>query len=204
MKKTGECEEMINILELKDKYAGRAGIVLGGGPSLERDVVLVRARHVSPLQRPVWIAVNYHAVNRLAELQADYMVFIDEPNEFPKLRAAAEAFRGIKVTWRPGWSDVELTPSPSPEGGGEMPWIGVMASHLATWFACYLGCEPVILAGMDCYQGQRSADADPRDLAYQIPLSEHLAGWRQAFERCPHPERIRAVSGPLVEVFGGR
>ena len=88
------------------------------------------------------------------------------------------------------------------EGAGWTPWIGEYSSSLATWLACWLGCEPVLLCGMDCYQGQRSPDADPRDLAYTYPLEQHLKFWRQAFERCPHAERIRAMSGPLVEVFG--
>jgi hypothetical protein len=178
---------MISILDLQDIHAGQPGAVLGGGPSLLRDMVKL-PREV------IQISVNHHAL-RYAYF-AQYLVFIDDPHRHPLLLEDASplnTFR-VRVSRLPEWSDVDLT--------GADWWNGRFSSHLATWLACWMGCDPVLLCGMDCYQGERPPDADPRDNAYNSPLSEHLNGWRQALEKCPHPERIKAVSGPLVEIFG--
>jgi hypothetical protein len=139
----------------------------------------------------VLISVNLHGAQLV---QADYMVFLDDPNSSLAMLDALYVFGGLRVSWRLEWTDVDLA-------GAEW-WRGLFSSYLATWLACYLGCNPVILCGMDCYQNPRPAEADPRDLAYTMPLKEHLDGWREAFEKCPHSERIKAVSGPLVDVFG--
>jgi hypothetical protein len=177
-------ENMISILELKDIHAGRPGAVLGGGPSLQTDI-----ERIPP--GAVLISVNYHA---LQIVNADYLVFWDSPACHPAMLEAWGRYKGVKVSPLAEWTDVDLS--------GVEWWRGCFSSHLATWFACWLGCDPVLLAGMDCYQGPRPADADPRNYAYKMPLKEHLDGWREAFKRCPHPERIQAISGPLVEVFG--
>jgi hypothetical protein len=66
-------------------------------------------------------------------------------------------------------------------------------------------CNPVILCGMDCYQGEVMYCHPRPDFHHPVfdaPLEAHLERWRQAFSACPHPERIRAASGPLVDVFG--
>jgi hypothetical protein len=128
---------------------------------------------------------------------------MDDPARNPILLLAAQEpifFSGrinhliCKVSPLSNWSDMDLT--------GADWWEGSFSSHLATWLACWMGCDPVLLCGMDCYQGKRSADANPRDNAYNIPLEEHLAGWRQAFEKCPNADRIKTVSGPLIYIFG--
>lgn len=175
---------MRNVHDLKDIHAGRPGAVLGGGPSLKEDLKIVSAE-------TVLIAVNHHAFKYI--LSADYTVFLDD---VPSLRISREELRvlgGVLVSRQPE-SDVDL--------GGSTWWQGRFSGHLACWLACWLGCDPVILTGMDCYQNPLPPDENPTNLAYKESLEKHLEGWRQAFEKCPHPERIRAVSGPLVNIFG--
>lgn len=174
----------IPIASLRDFHAGKPGTVLGGGPSLREDLNSVPAE-------TVLIAVNHHAFKYI--LSADYTVFLDD---VPSLRISGEELRtlgGVLVSRQPE-SDVDL--------GGSTWWQGRFSGHLACWLGDWLGCNPVILAGMDLYQNPLPPDDDPRNLAYKMPLEEHLKGWRLAFEKCQHPERIRAVSGPLVKVFG--
>jgi hypothetical protein len=153
----------------------------------------------------LWIAVNHHGLEyvqapiKLVQapkklVQADYMVFWDSPESNAKMLEAMGRFKGMRVSPLAEWSDVDLS--------GVEWWRGCFSSHLATWLACWMGCNPVLLAGMDCYQGPRPADANPRNNAYKMTLEEHLECWRPALEKCPHAERIRAVSGPLVRVFG--
>ena len=137
------------------------------------------------------LSVNQHA---LQYVWTNYLIFLDDPGRSFAMLNLMNTYQGVKVSPLSAWSNVDLA--------GADWWKGRFSSHLATWLACWLGCNPVLLCGMDCYQGQRTADADPRDNAYNLPLSEHLESWQLALEKCPHPERIRAINGPLVEIFG--
>jgi len=179
---------MIDVQDLKNAFMLRPAAVLGGGPSLPRDLKQIP-------KNSVLIAVNNHALHFC---QPDYIVFMDIPNrqEFPELAHAIDTFYGVKVSQTP-LSDVYIK--------SEKYWDGGFSSSLATWFACYLGCNPVLLCGMDCFQGEIKY-ATPRPDFYHpsmdAPLEDHLNAWRPALANCPNPERIKAVSGPLVEVFG--
>lgn len=178
---------MITLTSLHRIHKSRPAAVLGGGPSLPSDLARLP-------ENTVLIAVNNHALNFCAP---DFMVFMDIPNQqiLPELGNAVETFVGLKVSQTP-LTDVELD---------EVYWDGGFSSALATWFACYLGCDPVILCGMDCYQGEIKYAVPRPDFYHPVmdaPLEDHLKAWRPALERCPHPERIRAMSGPLIEIFG--
>ena len=173
---------MITIASLRDKHAGRPGAVLGGGPSLKKDLKRVP-------KDAILIAVNHHAMQYV---RADYTVFLDDVIRLPIPWEKIHSSGGLLVSRQPE-SDIDL--------GGSDWWQGRFSGHLACWFACWLGCDPVLIAGADCYQNPPPED-DIKNLAYQTPLEEHLAGWREAFQKCPHPERIKAVSWPLVEIFG--
>jgi hypothetical protein len=85
------------------------------------------------------------------------------------------------------------------------PWIGHYSSNLAAWLGLWMSCNPVILCGMDCYQGEKkyfyetSRDAP----VFHYPLEMHVRPWiEEAAAMCPRATRLRAMSGPLVEVFG--
>ena len=174
---------MISIHTLHNIITSIPVAVLGGGPSLGDDIAKV------PLGS-VMIAVNHHA---LRYTWASYMVFRDDPTEHPSLFKALKGYQGVKVSPQIFFSDVDLSVN---------WWDGLFSSYLATWFACWLGCNPVLLCGMDCYQNPRPSDVDIRDNAYKMPLEQHLKGWKEAFRHCSYPERIRAISGPLVKIFG--
>ena len=163
------------------KYAA----ILGGGPSLPAD--LERLPEGTTL-----IAVNNHAM-RLCN--PDYMVFMDDINQFPELREAVERFDG-KIVCPFEMSDVKL-----PKGHY---WDGGFSAALATWFALWRGYENVILCGMDCYQGEKKYfyDRDFYHPSFDYPLENHLRAWRLVYKHCPNPERVKAMSGPLVDVFG--
>jgi len=179
---------MIHISELHHRFSGQPAAVLGGGPSLPADLARLP-------KGTVLISVNDHALHFC---NPNYLVFMDIPNRqiLPDLAAAVETFRGIKVSINP-LSDVDLQ--------GSNYWDGGFTSTLATWFGLYLGCNPVILCGMDCYQGEPKYCHPRPDFyhpVYDFPLENHIKAWRIAFDECPNPDRICAMSGPLTTLFG--
>lgn len=176
------------VTDLQDRYAGRPAAVLGGGPSLPGDLARLP-------KNSLLISVNDHALHYC---HPEFLVFLDIPNAqiLPELADAVDRFDGMRVSITP-LSDIDLS--------GSGYWDGGFTSTLATWLGCYLGCDPVILCGMDCYQGETKYCHPRPDFYHPVmdyPLEMHFAGWRPALEKCPHPERIRAMSGPLVELFG--
>jgi hypothetical protein len=170
---------------MADAIRMRPAAILGGGPSLPDD-----------LKKLPWdcvlIGVNHHA---LKLCKPDYLVFMDDPNKFPDLQAGIDSFTG-QIVCPFERSDVKL-----PKG---QYWDGGFSSALATWFALWQGYEPVILCGMDCYQGEEKYfyKRDFYHPVFDAPLADHVRAWRVALKKCPNPERIKAMSGPLVEVFG--
>jgi hypothetical protein len=163
----------------------KVAAVLGGGPSLVDDL-----RRLP--KGCVLISVNNHALHFC---KPHFLVHLDNASQSPELGKALETFKGIIVS---PFSDSHVV---LPKGW----WDGGFSSTLATWFALWMGFNPVILCGMDCYQGPVKYCHPRPDFyhpVFDFPLENHLRAWRLAFKHCPHPERIRAMSGPLVKVFG--
>lgn len=158
--------------------------MLGGGPSLPSDMQRLP-------DGCLLIAVNYHA---FYHCQPDYMVYNDEPKSDPFLLREVLKRRAVRVSSEPT-SDVEF----------DVPvWTGFYSSNTAAWFALWLGCDPVILCGMDCYQGNvKYCHPSERDVPpFHYPLDMHLRPWREdGHNLLPHVERVRVMSGPLSQVF---
>lgn len=171
-------------------------LVMGGGPSIAGDFDLV----VDACD-PFLISVKQHGLIFLAsnDLRADACSFLEHPN-----RSGQEALRTALLMspgtyWISpfdGWTHVLID---------EPWWNGGFSSSLAVWFACACGFERVLLAGMDCYQGERKYWYDRpgyHHAALRSSVEDNLAAWRPALEMCQNSDRIRAVSGPLTDVFG--
>ncbi len=175
---------MHKMSQFKNKYAGRPAAVLGGGPSLPSDMEKLP-------DHCILIAVNYHA---LLLCQPHFMVYNDHPGSDPLLAEAIQKDQVIKVSPEPS-SDIEF----------DVPvWIGFYSSNTAAWFALWMGCDPVILCGMDLYQGERAYFHEYIDRPhYHYPLEHHLQPWiEEGRNLLPHYERVKVMSGPLVNIFG--
>ncbi len=178
---------MILLSSLKDKYQGRPAAVLGGGPSLPTDLERL-PKHC------VLIAVNYHA---FYHCEPRWMVYLDDPMSNPHMMKIIRDRRVTKVC-------------PDSEFGGSVRmdveyWRGNVSSTTATWLALWMGCDPVILCGMDCYQGPVKYCHPMEGVhppAWDYPLADHLRTWLEECKNSvPHPDRIRVMSGPLINLF---
>lgn len=162
-----------------------AAAILGGGPSLPEDLKRLPSDCIL-------ISVNDHAFHHC---EPHVLVYQDHMRWAPAVADVVESFDGLVVCpWAN--SDVQL-----PNGW----WDNNQSSCLATFYALWMNYDPVILCGMDCYQGDVKY-CHPRPNfdhpIFRAPLQDHLDRWKMAFDDCPHPERIRAMSGPLVQIFG--
>ena len=82
-------------------------------------------------------------------------------------------------------------------------WTGFYSSNTAAWFAGWMGCDPIILCGMDCYQGEKKYfhPSDREAPSFHYPLDDHIRPWIEDGRKLiPHVERVRAMSGPLTSV----
>jgi len=130
---------MLKLIELENAHAGRPAAVLGGAQSLMSDTL-----SVAGLLSPVLIAANHHA--SCIGIEPDYIVFMDKPLHFPNLWQVLKDYSGIKVTHDLRYTDVSMA--------GVDYWNGPGSGIVATWLACFMGCDPVVLCGFDLYQNE--------------------------------------------------
>lgn len=120
--------------ELVMKHKGARICVMGGGPSLDDDIALVKA--------DLWISTNEHGAKRRA---VDYVVAMDNLHTALKVlmpdHIRPHTTAPIIGPWQ--WCDYGLTDYPL---APKMLMTGVVA----TWAASLMGAHPVILAGFDC------------------------------------------------------
>lgn len=177
----------LRLSEMKDRHVGLPAAVLGGGPSLVDDLKRVPAN-------AILIAVNYHGLHYCDPM---YMVYNDAPETNPLQVQAVRAHRTIHVS---------PAPEPSSDVIFDVPaWTGFFSSHTATWLALWMGCDPVILCGHDLYQGpvKHVAPSNYDHELFHRPLDFYMRPWQEeGLHMLPGVERVRAMSGPLVSLFG--
>lgn len=175
----------ILLSSLKDKFMGRPAAILGGGPSLPSDIAKLP-------KDCLMIAVNYHGFYHAKHI--DFMVYNDTPETNPLQLKAVQEHKSIHVSPEPT-SDVIFDVD---------VWTGFLSSNTAAWFALYLGCDPVILCGMDCYQGKikHCPPSDYYNEMFDQPLDFYTRPWKEeGFHRLPNLDRLRVMSGPLTTLF---
>ena len=176
---------MVSIHQLKNTFDGCPAAVLGGGPSLPKDLQRVP-------DDALLLAVNHHA---FGHCDPHMLVYMDDPREFPNLKKVTDSFAGLQITTQPGLGDVDMS--------RVAYWLGPGSGIFATWLACWLGCDPVLLCGMDLYQGETKychADEGHKPI-FDYALDEHLRRWRAGLRLCSGIERVFVLSGPLEDVF---
>lgn len=166
---------MIELSSIRDRHRGQCIAVLGGGPTLLKDLKRV------PFDA-ILIGVNQHAML----MNLDYLVFQDREiypvcaeSDAPLCthhRDLAHIFTGI------------------------VPDFG-LSGGTAVWMADYLGADQIIVCGCDNYTaGRRYWHSKPDD---RMPfLGQNCSDvWKRVRDYMARPEVVHAVSGPLTEIF---
>lgn len=120
------------------KHEGKRICVMGGGPTLERDLENVKA--------DVWISVNDHGA-KLREV--DYIVCMDNihTKHRVEMRHYLRKFSKAPVISPWHWGQYQV-----------LSWPGYPCLYnsgiIAAWVGYLMGAHPLILAGFDCYNGK--------------------------------------------------
>lgn len=167
--------------ELIHAHAGRPAVIVGGGESVQEQ--LLRCPDTA-----IHISANQHGCLARA---CDYIFCADaiEDKVFTRSDKSLYTLRvfGVPI----------ISPRPSADY-----WLfdQTLASSgvMAAWCAWVMGCAPIILVGMDCYQGgtywhDKSALSSGRG----IPLHRHIARWTALLNQAPGGQ-FRSMGGPLV------
>ncbi|CAN5751133.1 hypothetical protein BH11PLA1_BH11PLA1_07840 [soil metagenome] len=155
------------IADLKDAAQGRAAVVVSAGPSLRRNVALLKSPGVragvviiaaqtvlKPLLaegiRPHFVcALDYHEISArfyegLTAADVEGITLIVEAKVNP---AVTSAFPGLIRCAQDSWLDEIIGPDLM-RPMGTLP-AGATVAHLCYEFARFLGCDPAILIGQD-------------------------------------------------------
>lgn len=164
----------------RDVHAGATAAILGGGPSLPADLDQVPAD-------AILYACNHHAEPLVV---SHYAVWLDKNGHHRLMDTPS----------------VTISPRPEAEvdcGGliAERDLTGPVAARIAE----FMGCARILLAGMDLYQGAQPYwhPTDRMPSGYGRRLDANVAAWRRHAARMRDASRLVAISGPLVEIFGG-
>lgn len=166
---------MIELSAIRGRHRGQCLAVLGGGPTLLADLKKV------PFDA-ILVGVNQHTML----MNLDYLVFQD-PDIYPVVRESdaplcthhrdlAHIFTGI------------------------VPDFG-LSGGTAVWMADFLGAEQIIVCGCDNYTaGRRYWHSKP---GATLPADGYsgIDVWHRVRDLMERPGIVRAVSGPLTEVF---
>lgn len=160
-------------------HEGRPAVILGGGPSALDDL------KKAPSDAVIF-GINHHATQFI---DCDYIVFNDQ-----SMAKLVKDFKGIKLSIHEHLSEYDLRMGPK---------LGNSSSQ-ACWAAWLMGCDPIILAGMDCYTGEKMYchSYEEYELPKIWPLQNHINSWKVTKDACPGVDFF-AISGPLVHLFGG-
>jgi hypothetical protein len=130
------------------------------------------------------------------------MAFLDpvDSNHSQEFKDVVRAARTPRISvWNLDYTDYYCV--------NEEPWHQASdTGRFATWLACYITSGEVLLCGMNLrVEGEPNHFYDnPEEVNHWggSSLETKLKQWSQSHEKCHRPERIKAVSGRLVDIFG--
>lgn len=175
----------INLKKWADIHQGKQALILGGGPSMVKDI-----KRILPTLRDdhIIIAVNHHAFDFLEIDEADYVVALDQPQHMQNLGVDPLILmhHPKRITTRTGYDEA-------------ITYFDGYSGTIAPQIALHLGCEEVFLCGYDLSGGYYYNRAHQPWQKQQI--THGLDNWRKAAKKIPLAHQIKSISGPLTDVF---
>lgn len=170
---------------LRGIHEGRVAAILGAAETLPDDFACVP-------DDALLFSVNYHGAmfTERYGVDCDYLVFNDASDPL-----TAAPWHGVRLSMIEHQSEVDIRAFADPG----------FSAATAALLACWMGCDPVVLCGMDCYTGERLYW---HDLDVRMPngarstLDHHVRAWSWCFDHFDDADRIVAMPGPLVGLFG--
>lgn len=146
----------MNIDRLRNIHSGRGAVILGGGPSLPKQIKSI------PFNTVIF-GVNQHA-SRI--IDCDYIVFNDE-GVFEQVKT----LKGKKISrWR-----YDITYD-APKG--------LISGIVALRAAQIMGCSPITLMGFDCYENKGYFyNLTAELLGNSISVQKHVDCWKNEDKR---------------------
>jgi hypothetical protein len=181
------------VRELVHVHHGRPAVVLGGGASSHATLDAV-----PDPDSTIYISANDHGAKALrargiASERLAYTVCLDKIEQrcrrelWDDGRQGAEW--GVPVISKNMWADFRILDAPAPFTG-----------QVAAWLARLMGCDPIILGGMDCYSGPTYWHAPKaKSSGKTAPVKFHVQLWRKLAQT--HPANYQAIAGELARVF---
>lgn len=182
------------VRDLVLEHAGRPAVVMGGGTTLAKYI------EQAPLNA-LYLSVNDHGLRLFKDhpelnRRVDYVVCADGIEERVRRDVGFKDLPGpardgtpwnVPVVARHMWGDYRLTYMPAPNSG--------MA---AAWLARLMGCAPIILMGMDLWEGATYHDAPKaKSTGKSAHPTKHLERWVTLLARYPAQYRALGCS-PLL------
>lgn len=163
---------------------GVPAVIMGGGPSL--DAAIPQCPSAA-----IYVSVNAHGCKYFLrhpdpERRVSLIVACD------KIESKVKPF-GLPMVSRHLFAEFRILFMPAPSSGMTAAWVARLA-----------GCTPIILTGMDLYDGATYAD-DPtaRSNSFTLAPRQHLRRWQQMVSKYPAQYRTVGCS-PLLEHLVGR
>ena len=167
---------MIDIRQIENSRSGRSVAILGGGPSLLKDIYRLP-------EDVDLIGVNQHALL----LPLDFVVFLDAAiwelvKDHPCLKVSHHKIEHPKMVW-----------------SGVCPDYG-LSGAAALWIAEFLGYNEIMVCGFDCYAQKRRYWHSPVDEDFKANAYQNdIRIWDLVRTHLKYPERIKFMSGPMME-----
>lgn len=167
------------ISDLIRAHVGRPAVVMGGAPSLPRDLDALRAW--SEGAAPIHLSANDHAFKLPAPV--DYIVACDNIEE--RLRVHGRPIIGPRH-----WADYRV-----------LHQVVSNSAALACVVAWAMGCSPIVVTGVELYEGGTYFhDPNAHSVGKSAKVPQHLRRWRKLVESYVGVF-VRPVSGPLLTLF---